>query len=182
MNGFDSWSRSQGWDAPHWSIRDKTFVHRPGHRDDYLMLKTPLRGDFEVTCELRVSGWAEAQIRYGGYSFVLNHDRKWYKMHTTVRNEGRQVTILPVLDAIKDNRYAFKMVVKDGTMACFVNGRKLHEERIGAAVDPWLCISAGHQCTAEIFNWTIVPTKVNVPSISPKSRPEPFRKTHSSNR
>ena len=75
----------------------------------------------------------------------------------------RSVTILPPLEEIKDNRYAFKMAVKDGTMTCFVNGRKLHEERIGANVDPWLCISAGHQVTAEIFNLKFTPTNAAVP-------------------
>lgn len=155
--GFDSWSRAQGWNAAHWSIKDKVFVHQPGHREDYLILKTPIRGDFELTCELRIAGYAEADICYGGYRFRLNYDQKWYKFHPSVRDDGRQVTILPPLKKIENNKYPFKMTVKDGVMAVFVDGRKVHEERIGTNVDPWLALATMHHCTAEIFNLKITP-------------------------
>src|SRR5205814_9401678 len=140
--GLDSWSRNQGWAPPHWAYEKGVVTHYPGHNEDYLILRTPLRGDFEVTCELRVQGWAEAHVRYGGYQFDLNHDRKSYRLHTTVRNNGRQTTILPPLPESKTNVYKFRMEVKDGWFRAFVDGRELASEKIGANPDPWLMLHA----------------------------------------
>ena len=129
MPGLDSWSRSQGWAAPHWAYQNGTVTHYPGHNEDYLIFRTPLRGDFEVTCELRVQGWAEAHVRYGSHQFDLNHDWKQYRMHTSVQHNGRHVTISPPLPATKDNVYRFKLVIKDGWFRAFVEDRELAVER-----------------------------------------------------
>jgi tetratricopeptide (TPR) repeat protein len=167
VSNFDSWSRSQGFGAAHWTIKDKSILHHPGHGEDYLFLKTPLAGNFEVTCELRNQGWTEAHVRYGGYQFDLNHDYKSYRMHTAIRHDGQPTTILPPMKPAEKNVYAFKMVVKDGVMTCFVGDRKLHEERIGANTDPWLVLHGFHQVTGDVMNLKItgsptVPEKIDL--------------------
>jgi hypothetical protein len=152
VSDINSWTRSQGFDAPVWTVRDGAFLHLPGHQEDYLILKTPLAGDFEVTCDLYVRGWREGHIRYGGYQFDLNHDKKSYKLHTNVRHAGTATTILPPLPESKAETYAFKMTVKDGVMTCSVDGRVLSTERIGAKPDPWLTLHAHYHCVGWVKN------------------------------
>ncbi len=165
--GLDSWSRSQGWNVPHWTFRDGVVTHYPGHSEDYLFFRTPLRGDFEVTCELRVQGWTEAHIRYGAHQFDLGHDRKKYKMHTVVRQNGRDVTISPPLPETKETVYKFRMAVKDGWFRAFVDDRELIAEKIGTNPDPWLMLHCHYQNTGEIRNLRIngtptVPEKIDL--------------------
>ena len=162
--GLDSSSRSQGWNVPHWSFRDDVVTHFPGHSEDYLILRTPLRGDFEVTCELRVQGWTEAHIRYGAHQFDFGHDRKKYKMHTTMRQNGRDVTISPPMPETKETVYKFRLAVKDGWFRAFVDDRELIVEKIGANPDPWLMLHCHHQNTGEIKNF-----KINGPTIRRRS-------------
>jgi hypothetical protein len=165
--GLDSWSRSQGWGVPHWSFQNGVVTHYPGHNEDYLILRTPLKGDFEVACDLRVQGWAEGHVRYGAFQFDLNHDRKSYRLNTSVRHGGRQTTITPPLPASKTNVYKFRMQIKDGWFRAFVDDRELHAEKIGTNPDPWLILHAFHQNTATLTNVTItgtptVPDKVDM--------------------
>ncbi|MBN9119886.1 MAG: DUF1583 domain-containing protein, partial [Planctomycetes bacterium] len=164
---LNSWSRSQGWGAPHWSYDNGVVTHYPGHSEDFLLFRTPLRGDFEVTCELRVQGWSEAHVRYGAHQFDLNHDRKKYKVHTAVRPGGRDVAINPPLAASKTNVYQFKLVVKDGWFRAFVDGRELAVEKIGTDPEPWLMLHCHHQNTGTLTNVRIngaptVPEKIDL--------------------
>src|SRR6266481_5981712 len=116
-------------------------MHFPGHTDDYLILDTPLRGDFEVTCELKLQNWEEMYVRYGSHQFDLQHDRKHYKMQMTVSGGGRESLILPPLSAAKDNSYQFRLSVKDGWLRAIVDGRELAAQRIGPNPDPWLMLA-----------------------------------------
>jgi tetratricopeptide (TPR) repeat protein len=156
--GFDHWAsvpaadamgRSQGWAVPHWSYRDGTVTHFPGHSEDYLVLRTPLRGDFEVTCGLRLQGWQEAHLRYGSHQFDLGHDWKKYRLHTTMRHNSPEVTITPPLPG-KGTTYQFRMAVKDGWLRAYVDGREVIADKIGSQPEPWLMLHCNHLNTGDL--------------------------------
>jgi Domain of unknown function (DUF1583_N)/Protein of unknown function (DUF1581) len=151
-------SRSQGLGVPHWYRQDGALVHLPGHLDDYLTLRTPLRGDFEVSCELRLQDWREASIVYGSHRFELSYDRKSYKLHTTVRHNGREVAINPPLPAAPANAYRFKLSVKDGWLRATIDGREVAAERIGPMPVPWLMVFCPAQHTGEVRDLKITGT------------------------
>src|SRR5207249_11687626 len=99
--GLSSGTRALGAGVPRWLLRDGALVHLPGHGDDYLILNTPLRGDFEVSAELKLQGWQEMHVRYGSCEFELSHDRKNYRLHTTMQRSAAETLILPPLAAGK---------------------------------------------------------------------------------
>jgi tetratricopeptide (TPR) repeat protein len=148
-------ARSQGWSTPHWTYSNGVVTHYPGHNHDYLLLRTPLRGDFEVACELKLEGWQEAHIRYGSYQFDLSYDRKKYTLHNDVRNSSSETTISPPLPENKSKVYKFRLVVKDGWFRAFVDDREVASEKIGANPDPWLMLHCPHLNTGELRNLTL---------------------------
>jgi hypothetical protein len=150
VSGLTAEGRAAGWGAPVWATRGDAIVHFPGHNEDYLILRTPLRGDFEVTCGLQIAEWRDAHLRYGAHQVDLEHDRKKYKLHGTVRNDGRPTTIEPPLPTAKDESCQFRLAVKDGWLRAFVDGREIVAEKIGANPDPWLMLHASHLATAEL--------------------------------
>jgi hypothetical protein len=156
--GLTAASRGQGWGRPFWLYRDGAVTHHPGHAEDYLILRTPLRGDFEVACELKVAAWRDAYVRYGAHEFVLNFDRKKYRLHDNVRGSGRDVTISPPLPLASGGSYQFKLAVRDGWLRASVDGRELAAERIGASPDPWLMLHCPYNHTAEVRNLRITGT------------------------
>jgi tetratricopeptide (TPR) repeat protein len=156
--GLSSATRSLGAGLPRWVLRDGALVHLPGHGDDYLILNTPLRGDFEVTAELWVQDWQEVHVRYGSHQFDLKHDRKYYQLHTTVNAAARETLIMPPLPPAKSNAYAFRLVVKDGVFRVFVDGRELVSNRIGTNPEPWLMLHCPHLNTGVVRNFKIIGT------------------------
>ena len=59
-------SRGLGEPIPHWSQADGEFTHYPGHVRDLLYMNVPLRGDFQLDCELTFGPGREIQVVYGG--------------------------------------------------------------------------------------------------------------------
>lgn len=167
VTGLTATSRAQGWDAPRWSLRDGTLVHHPGFDQDYLVLHTPLRGDFEVTCDLFLEDWQEAHVRYGSRQFELERDRKKYRLLSAVHQAGRPVTIIPPLPETKGNTYKFRMVVKDGWYRAYVDGRELTSSRVGVNPEPWLmlhchALNLGKVSNLKILGTPTVPTTIDL--------------------
>src|SRR5262249_2781617 len=138
--------------------------HFSGHGDDCLFLRTPLRGDFEVSCGLRLGDWHDARVRYGAYQFDLEKEWKKYKLHDTVRDGGQPVTIAPPLPEKKGDVYQFRRAVKDGWLRAFVDGREIVAERIGADPDPWLMIYSPSANMSEVKDFKVT-GKVAVPEV-----------------
>jgi hypothetical protein len=123
-----------------------------------LFLATPLKGDFELTCELTSFNWREAKISYGGVAVGILYDLKRYEVlhYGRVVSEGAIEPKLPEVAAW----YPFRLVVKGGTLTAFAMGRKIHEQAVRAESDPWLALTAGPTVTAGFRNLKIVGTPV----------------------
>ncbi len=134
----------------HWSVEGNVVKHYPGRAQDYLYLRTPLQGDFEVSCDLTSFGWREAHVGYGGLRFDLLHTLKRYNLFS-FSQMVRSGDIKPPL-ADPGPWYKFRLVVHGDTYTVYVNNRKLCEEPLPDDADPWLMLHADHQCTAGIRN------------------------------
>jgi hypothetical protein len=155
-------SRGPGHPPAHWALADGTLRHFPGHQNDYLYLRTPLRGDFEVAADLTTFGWREGRVGYGGVRFELKHDRKSYDLSNLDRHL-RGGKIEPPLPELGD-WYRYRLVVKDGQWTVYVNDRKVCEEPLPADPDPWLWLHAPRANTAGFSNITIT-GKPTVPDV-----------------
>jgi hypothetical protein len=145
-----SWTRSQGMGLPYWVYENGTVTHHPGHNEDYLALRVPLLGNFEVTAELMLQGWSEGHVMYGAKRIDLNHDRKVIQIVQSARHDTRQVTILPAYPPNQPRNYKYKLAVKDGMFTMSVDGRVLHTERVGTNPDPWLLLHGYYQTTGPL--------------------------------
>jgi hypothetical protein len=131
-------SRGAGEPLAHWTYHNGEIKHYAGHAHDYLYFNVPLRGNFEINCELTSFGWREAQLTYGGLRPFLVHDLKRVNLEHYDR-PIRTINLEPPLEKVGD-WYVFRLVVQDGLYTAYANGRKLCEERLPAESDPWLAI------------------------------------------
>jgi tetratricopeptide (TPR) repeat protein len=145
--------RGIGVPPAHWTAGDGVLTHLPGREHDYLYLRTPLRGDFEVSCELSTRRWHEAQVAYGGLRLELKANGKSFDIVSFDRRI-RTGVIEPSLAKLGE-WYRFRLVVHDGTAIMYVNDRKLCQEWLADDTDPWLMIHADQACTASVRNLTI---------------------------
>ncbi len=135
----DASTRGRGLAYPTWTLADGAWTHYPGDRRDHLYLTSPIRGNFEVECELTSFDWRETQLSYAALAVALQYDKKSYQL----RHYGRVDASLPIDPLFKEIRswYNFKISVKDGTYTAFVEGRKVHETRLAEDSDPWLALA-----------------------------------------
>jgi tetratricopeptide (TPR) repeat protein len=152
--GVHDWTRGEGLRIPHWTVQDGTIRHYPGHEDDMFYLNVPLRGDFEVTCELAATGWREMRCAYGALRCDVMHTKKEYQIHVLGEGMSKFKVEPPLPDLAAGFRY--RLVVQDGAYTTYVNDRKLAEEYVGSAPDPWLFLQASHLNTAEARNLKIL--------------------------
>jgi len=160
--GFAHWApfsllssgvRTEGLGTPHWVETNGIAAHFPGHGNDYLALRTPLQGDFEVTCRLRL-GNEMAHVRYGPYMLELI-DPKLYTMHSSLaETSSNPLHLTPPMKTETDS-YEFRLAVKDGTMRIVIDGRELFTENVGGTPDPWLMLRSAARKSGEVRNLKI---------------------------
>jgi tetratricopeptide (TPR) repeat protein len=162
-------TRGPGMPVAHWAAQNGALIHYPGHANDNLYFNIPLRGDFEVECELTSFGWREARLSYGGLRCGLVYDLKRYELIQFNRYLSANA-IEPPIDKVGD-WYPFRLVMKDGTFSAFAAGRKLHEERLPPDPDPWLTIYLANTLTGGVRNLKIngTPTIPEVLNLSDKA-------------
>jgi hypothetical protein len=147
-------TRGRGQQWPTWTYRDGTWTHTPGHSTDMLFLATPIQGNFEVNCELSGFGWREARLSYGGTTIGLHYNCKSYEIQRYGRSIEANGSIDPPLKDVGDF-YPFRLVVKDGRMTTFIQGRQVDDRAISSESDPWLAIYAAGSLTASVKNLKI---------------------------
>ena len=131
-------SRGDGLPRPFWAWREGELRHYPGHADDRLVFALPLRGDFEVACELSLDDRRSMQIVYGGLLLEIAPDGKSYQVG---QDEGpaRSFSLEPPLET-RGDWHAYRLTVQGGRAEIAVDGRPVHAARLPAEADPWLCL------------------------------------------
>ncbi len=135
----------------HWLVTEGALWHYPGYQDDNLYLRTPLAGDFELSCDLTAAAWHEARIQYGGLRFdVQDKNCDLYQF-------GRLLRKIPLDPPLKDiGEWArYRLVVKDGACTVFVNDREISSEPLAFEPDPWLLVYVPHESTGAMRNFRI---------------------------
>ena len=98
----------------------------------------PLRGDFEVSCELSLDDRRSMQVVYGGLLLEIAPDGKSYQVR---QDEGpaRSFPLEPPLET-RGDWHAYRLTVHGGRAEIAIDGRPIHAARLPAEADPWLCL------------------------------------------
>lgn len=130
--------RGAGITPGKWLSSPGELRHFAGRTEDLIYFQSPLRGDFEMECELSFLGWRELNVLYGGqYNsplYTLNEVRLG-RISGQLSNGQLEQPLKPLGQA-----FDYKLIVKDGVISAFVNGEKIHERRLPVDFDPWLAI------------------------------------------
>jgi tetratricopeptide (TPR) repeat protein len=134
-------SRGEGRPQAQWLLSDVKLTHYPGHTQDYLYFGVPLRGEFEVECELTSFGWREIQPVYSCLGIGAQHELNKIYFHQVGRDPGAGATrpIEPPLPR-PGEWYKYRLVVKDGGYEVYLNGQKVYEQSLPPDADPWLAL------------------------------------------
>ncbi len=149
--------RAAGAVRPLWQLRTNgEIIHRGGPHYEFLHLTTPLAGDFEIRCELQLSGWREAGVHIADIAAMPRFDRKSYNLHEYDRTRTAKPMPTPVEFDDSNPWYDYRAAIKDGTYTAWVNGVKIHEQKLETGYGPWITIAAVAQTNGGIRNFRII--------------------------
>jgi hypothetical protein len=129
-------SRGDGEPIARWTWRDGRLTHHSGHDRDMMDLTIPLRGDFQLDCELTAAPGREIRVAYAGLALGPKADGKHLE-RSALGRPMPDVAVNPPLEKLGEWS-AYRLAVRGGRMTAFLNGRKVHEVPIPAECDPWL--------------------------------------------
>ena len=146
-------TRGQGFPRAYWAMAGPATVQNfASHDDDYLFYRSPLRGNFEVECDVSGFGYRELNLWVAG---------RWVAPVYTLRHvdigDFRESQRLPLDPPIHkpDAWIRYRAIVRDGVCTTYANGREIHRRVLDAEYDPWLAIRSLHQTNGAVRNLRI---------------------------
>ena len=142
-------TRGTGYPIASFDIIAGEMAERGGHDFDFAYFQSPLRGNYEVRCQLSHFDYREAALMGAGIANTLSRTHKEGK----VAHISTAATLFPLAQPITPDVqqwHDYKIVVKDGRYTSYINGQKLYEEDLTPEHDPWLAVIgwAGHSSRA----------------------------------
>lgn len=142
--GLENWipvvrtrARSRGEGAAHARWRpnsDNEIQHVSGHQEEYLFYRSPLRGDYEIEFEMTASG--TTQFLVGGMFFGPGGDLT--KLGVGTFRDGQEAIDLNPPFAKLERWVRCRAAFHKGVCTVYINGRKVHEQKLPLHYDPWV--------------------------------------------
>ena len=130
--------------VPSWRAGEKSVYNYAGFDHDFLFFQSPLEGDYEIDCEMTTFGWRETQLMVGGSWVSPVTGMKHYDVGDLRENLGRR-RLDPAMWSRGDVPHLHcRVVVQDGMVGTYFNGRLIHQVPHGGHQDPWVAIRSEH--------------------------------------
>lgn len=139
---------ARGFPNSHWHQFDDRVEKLSGHRDEYLYFCSPLRGDFQVECDITGFGHREGQLAVGGNWIWLHFNRQEF-FTGGLRGKTGSVPIKPRLSEVND-WLRYRSVVRNGVVREFVNGRLLRSQKLRETQFPWIAIRSPYWASTSV--------------------------------
>ncbi len=142
-------SRGMGYPLASFDFISGELAERGGHEMDCAYFQSPLRGNYEARCQLSHFHFREIILMGAGIGNILAYNQQEL-MVTSFAGGLKTVPLREAITPRVDTWFDYKIVVKDGVYASFVNKQKVYEEVVGTEYDPWLAVlgKAGHSSRA----------------------------------
>ncbi len=165
-----AFTRGRGAPPCQWAVWPGQVQHVGGHREDYLYFKVPMRGDYEVRCELQVPGYTATHVVVAG--LWLQPEAPWSGVptrHFTVTRFGegfKEGLVDPPIPYL-GRWYRCRVAVHQGTCTFYVNGRRVFQTRLPKEHDPWVALHASSSAYSGVRNVRIsgqptIPDQLNL--------------------
>lgn len=131
-------STATGFPSAHWVGTQGEVFNVTSHDEDYLYFQSPLRGDFEVECDVSTVQWQHSHLLVCGEWIAPVWGRSVVQVGS-IQRLLQEVVIDPPLSAL-DGWIRFRTVIRGGTRSTYINGRLVQQQSLPENHDPWLAI------------------------------------------
>ncbi len=142
-------TRGQGYPVAGWLLSDHKVVKRISHDEDFLYYRSPLRGNFEIECDLIDS----TQVMIGGSYLGARPDRTALDIGT-FRTPAIGEPVNPHFSPFWPSVHC-RVVIREGTRSISVNGRPVKSDTLPENCDPWLAIRCAGRSQSGVQDFRI---------------------------
>jgi len=158
-------SRGSGFPQGAWQVSRGMVRNLATHNEDYLYLRTPLRGDFEVECDVTLDGFQHSHLAVAG-TWVGPVWRMSSVETGIFRLSYPRIQFNPRLSTA-DEWIRYRTVVRNGTLTTYLNGRRVYSNQLPADHEPWVAIRSPWYASGAVRNLRItgqptVPAKLHL--------------------
>tara|TARA_R110002072_G_C7978996_1_gene536066 strand:+ start:74368 stop:77838 length:3471 start_codon:yes stop_codon:yes gene_type:complete len=175
---LDQWSvvtrslaqtRGTGSPTSRWEYKPGLVENVASHDDDFLFFNTPLRGNFEVECDVSGFGWRDSHLMVAGTWIAPVYTHKGYDLGNFRGTRPRR-EISPPLTKTK-HWIHYRTVVRDQVVSTYFNGRLIHQGMVSVDHDPWIAIRSTSRHDGAVQNLRItgqpeIPNEINLSADS----------------
>lgn len=123
----------------HWQWEENALRNLASGPQSLLFYKFPLRGNFEMTCELPSLALDNLQLMYGGEFLFPDADRRTIQYGRVRDTQADSERINPPLS--KPHEWTWcRITVRDNVCSTFLNGRLVRRRPLDPHHNPWLAI------------------------------------------
>ncbi len=133
----DEKTRAVGFPQALWLHKNRQVQSLVRHQNNYLFYRIPLRGQYEVECDITGFGYREGQLVIGGHWISPHYHHKSFEFGNLRGVIKNPVPVDPKLSQV-DDWIRYRAVVRDGLCRIFLNGRELVSEPILDHQFPWI--------------------------------------------
>ena len=168
--GCDEATRALAMPALHWQRTGNQYEKVNAHQDDYLLYRSPLRGNFTVECDVSCFDYREMQLTIGGHWFSPHYTHDTLETGT-LRGMTAQAPLKPKLSLVGDwSRH--RAVMHDGQRHSYFNGRLLQTEPVRQHQFPWVAFRSPYFANGRVRNVHITGSPEIPQTISLSSDPD----------
>lgn len=146
-------TRGTGCPLPRWDFRPGQIENVTSHDDDFLYFGIPLRGHFEVECDVSGFGWRDSHLMIGGTWVAPVYTHAAYDLGI-FRQELKRFEFTPPLTKTKEWIH-YRTVVRDQEISTYFNGRLVRRSSVSVDHDPWIAVRSSPRHDGAVRNLRI---------------------------
>lgn len=146
-------TRGPGCPLPRWDFRPGHVENVTSHDDDFLYFRIPLRGDFEVECDVSGFGWLDSHLMVAGTWVAPVYTHAAYDLGI-FRQELKRFEFSPPLTITKEWIH-YRTVVRNQVVSTCFNGRLVRRSCVSRDHDPWIAIRSSPRHDGAVRNLRI---------------------------
>jgi hypothetical protein len=131
-------TRGSGCPPSKWIASRGQVENVSNHEIDYLYFHVPLKGDFDVECDVSVSGWRATSLAIAGQWLGCVYTLTAYDSGT-FRYDVPAVKFAPPLTRVR-NWVHYRTTLRNNVASTYFNGRLVQQRVVERDADPWLAI------------------------------------------
>jgi WD40 repeat protein len=141
-------TRGQGLGPSLWHTANGQATNVASHNDDHLYFASPLRGHYQVECDVSAFNWMETRLLIGASWVSPIYTHQHYDLGF-LRGVPRRIPIEPRLSKITSD-FHYRTSVENLQATTTANGRIIHVQPLNPEHDPWIAVRSGADQEGEV--------------------------------